>query len=124
MLWAVLVVACRSQSPQPGVPIKVVEQDAGKTIQVPSGGTMQVILNGNPTTGYVWEATSVDSSILNQVGKPSFTADSSAIGSGGKMTFSFQTIGSGQTVLQLIYHRPFESGQPALKTFEVTLVVK
>ena len=124
MLWAVLVVACRSQSPHPIMVVEVVEQDAGKTIQVPIGRTIRVILDGNPTTGYAWEATSVDASILNQVGKPSFTSDSSAIGSGGKMTFNFQTIGSGETVLRLIYHRSFERDQPPLKTFEVTLVVK
>ena len=107
------------KSPQP---IMVFEQDAGKTIQVPSGSTIHVILDGNPTTGYVWEATSVDASILSHVGN-SFTHDSSAIASVGKVTLSFQTTGSGQTVLQLTYHQRFESHQHSSKTFEVTLVV-
>ncbi len=97
--------------------------DAGKTIGLNVGDTLEVTLEGNPTTGYNWEATSLDTSILKQVGEPAFTPSSTAIGSGGQVTLRFEAVGSGQTTLHLDYHRSFEPGVAPLQTFEVTVQV-
>ena len=88
------------------------------------GDILEVMLKGNPTTGYMWEVASVDASILMQVGKTEFKADSKLLGAGGKIIMRFKAAGAGQTSLRLVYHRSFEKNVPPLKTFEVTIVVK
>jgi inhibitor of cysteine peptidase len=116
-----LAVACHVQAMEP---ITIVEQDAGKTIQAPSGSSFNVVLHGNPTTGFVWEVALMDGAILKQLGEPSFKPESGAMGAGGKVTLGFQVVGRGQTLLRLIYHRPFESNVAPLKTFEVSVVAE
>lgn len=97
--------------------------DSGKTVTLSVGDTLNVTLEGNPTTGYNWEAQSLDTTILKQVGQPTFTPTSSAIGSGGQITLSFEAAGKGQTTLNLIYHRSFETGVAPLHTYQVTVQV-
>ena len=97
--------------------------DAGKTVSLSVGDTLEVTLEGNPTTGYNWAATSLDTSILKQVGEPAFTPSSTAIGAGGQVTLRFEAVGSGQTTLQLDYHRSWETGVAPLQTYQVTVQV-
>jgi inhibitor of cysteine peptidase len=99
------------------------EEDAGSTAELRVGDMMDVVLDGNPTTGFSWETAAIDESVLKQLGEPGFEPHSSLIGSGGKFTFRFQAVASGQTLLRLVYHRPWESVPPE-KTFEVTVVVQ
>lgn len=100
------------------------EQDAGKTVQLRAGDKLSIVLDGNPTTGYQWEQDAGDLAILKPAGEPTFNADSSALGSGGKVTVPFQAAAPGQTTLKLIYHRAFEKSVPPIKTFEVNVVVQ
>lgn len=97
--------------------------DSGKTVTLSVGDTLKVTLEGNPTTGYNWEAQSLDTSMLKQVGEPAFTPTTSALGSGGQVTLSFDAVGKGQTTLNLIYHRSFETGVAPLHTYQVTVQV-
>ncbi|MGA7669215.1 MAG: protease inhibitor I42 family protein [Nitrolancea sp.] len=98
-------------------------KDAGKTISLSVGDTIEVALEGNPTTGYNWEAANLDTSILKQVGDVAYTPESSAVGAPGQVVLRFEAVGSGETALQLIYHRSFETGVAPLQTFEVTVQV-
>jgi inhibitor of cysteine peptidase len=125
LIVAAIISFCAEGSPiHAGEPITLVEQDAGKTIQAASGSTVNVVLNGNPTTGFTWEVAAVDASILRQLGEPSFTPKSHAMGSGGQVTLSFEVVGGGQTLLKLIYHRSFEKDVAPARTFEVSVVAK
>jgi len=105
-------------------PVNLSEEDAGRTAELRAGDRLEVVLNGNPTTGYRWGVASVDPAVLRQFGEPEFKPDTKAIGSGGKVILRFEAAAPGQTVLQLIYHRTWEKGIPPVKTFEVTVVVK
>jgi inhibitor of cysteine peptidase len=108
----------------PEAQARVSEEDAGSTVELRVGDTLEVMLDGNPTTGFSWETAAVDASVLKQLGEPGFQPDTSLIGSGGKFTFRFEAAGSGQTLLRLIYHRPWEKDVPPEKTFEVTVIVQ
>ena len=119
-----IVVACGSSGPS-GTSLFTLNEDGnGSTIAIDCGETFLIILEGNPTTGYTWEVETIDATILQQLGEADFTPDSDAIGSGGKLTFRFRAISSGQSPLKLIYHRPWEQDVPPLKTFELTIIVK
>jgi predicted secreted protein len=52
-----------------------------------------------------------------------YQPDSTAVGSGGVMTFLFYAVDTGETKIALVYHRPFKKDRPLLKTFDVTITV-
>lgn len=98
------------------------EKDNGRTITLGIDDPFEIELEGNPSTGYIWEAVSYDTLLVKQVGEAGFEHGSDAIGSGGKYTFRFQTVAAGQTKLVLFYHRKFEENKPPEKTFELKVV--
>jgi predicted secreted protein len=104
--------------------VKVTEADAGRTVDLKEGDVLEVVLEGNPTTGYNWGVESLEASILNQVGDPMFQPDTDLIGAGGKITFRFRASATGRTLLKLVYQRWWEKGVPPLDEFEVTVRVQ
>jgi predicted secreted protein len=103
--------------------VKIDESHAGGRVTLTDGDILEVVLEGNLTTGYGWETASVDPLVLEPVGEPVFQADSVLIGAGGKMIIKFRAAGPGQTDLKLHYRRPWEKDIAPLKTFETTVVV-
>jgi inhibitor of cysteine peptidase len=120
---AVLLLGGGFGTPQPAT-VNVSEQNAISNVQQQVGDRLVVTLDGNPTTGYSWEVASNDPAILRPIGEAQVTPDTSALGSGGKVTRQFEAVGAGQMPLKLIYHRPFETGVAPLKTFEMTVTVE
>jgi len=106
-----------------GESMKLSENDSGKTVEIRVGDELDVILPGNPTTGYVWEVSSLDSTVM-RLDKSDFFANDNAFGSGGIEIIKFQAIAAGTSVVRLIFHRSFEQNMPPLKTFEVTVIIK
>ena len=103
---------------------RISEADNGRAIELRVGDKLEVTLPGNPTTGFQWEVSDVDSLILTPIGDPEFEPSSNAVGSGGSITFRFEAIGTGQTNLKLIHHRPFVGDVPPTQTYEVTVIVR
>jgi len=98
-------------------------EDVGRQIELAVGEKMLVTLTSNPTTGYQWEVAEIDESVLAQLGTD-YDADSpQLVGSGGEETFTFEAVGTGETALQLIYHRSWEEDVPPVDAFSVTVVV-
>ena len=122
-LFTIIPIACSSSGPSGPSSITLIESNSGSTIEVSLGKTLEILLDGNPSTGYMWEVDSVDPAILQQAGELEFRPDSDAIGSGGKVIMRFTTLSVGQTTLRLVYHRPWEEDVPSLKTFEVFVIV-
>jgi len=98
--------------------------DAGSQVALRVGESCDVVLVGNPTTGFQWEVARLDTSIVKQVGDAAYEPASSAIGAGGHFTFHFRAVGLGQTPVQLVYRRSFEKNAPPAQTFEIQVVVK
>ena len=106
------------------VPVKLSEEDLGRTVEIGVGDILEVVLRGNPTTGYIWDVASPDKGILKQVGETEFEPARKARGSDGKIMMRFEAAEAGKTSLKVIYHRPFEKNKPPIKTFEVRVTVK
>jgi len=121
LLVTTLLAACATSSNQT---ITLTDADAGKTVELHTGDMLIIKLTGNPTTGYNWDVSKVDASILQAQGDVQFTPDSSAIGSGGTVVLTFLAASAGQTQLQLAYHRSWETDVVPLHTFGVTIVAK
>lgn len=121
-IFAVLLAIAVGVSPPP--PVQLTEMDSGETVKLNSGGTMEVKLKGNPTTGYTWTVAVVDLRILIQMGEAKFDPETNARGAGGTITIRFKAVAVGKTSLKLIYHRPFEKEKPPLKAFAVDVEVR
>ena len=106
------------------VSVKLSEKDLGTTVKMNVGDVFEVVLKGNPTTGYIWGVASPDKGILKQIGETKFEPDRNARGSGGNIILRFEAAKVGKISLRLIYHRPFEKNRPPIKTFEVKVTVK
>jgi len=115
-----LVLCCSASSVSP---IRLTEKDWGRTIELSVEGVLDVMLKGNPTTGYVWSSAFPDKGIIMQMGEAKFEPDKSARGSGGYIILRFKAAKAGEVLLKLIYHRPFEN-KPPNKTFEVKIIAK
>ena len=115
----ILAAGCSSHTMQ------LTSADQGKQITLNPGGKLVIRLDGNPTTGYTWEAVNLDSSFLQQVGGIDFNSSNpNLVGSGGQQTFTFQALKSGSTILTLVYHRPWESGVAPLQTYQIFVTIK
>jgi len=83
-----------------------------------------VVLDSNPTTGYMWQLTSVDQNILKHSGneyEPSPGAPE-LTGAGGQETWRFTPLAPGETTLKMQYVRSWEPNQPA-REFILTVTI-
>jgi inhibitor of cysteine peptidase len=101
---------------------KITARDVASTVQMKLGDTLEIALEGNPTTGYTWAVASKVAQ-LQQQGEWELKRDSNLIGAGGTIILRFKAVREGEATLQLIYHRVWEKGVPPVKTFEVKVVV-
>ena len=106
-----------------GESMKLSENDSGNTVEIRIDDELEVVLPANPTTGYIWEVDSLDSTVLRR-DKSVFLASDNALGSGGMEIIKLHAIAAGKSLVSLIFHRPFEQNMPPLKTFEVTVIIK
>ena len=124
LLISVLLSTAASACAASAVEHPLTAANANQTIEVNVGDTLVVELEGNPTTGFTWEAVELDQAVLEQVGEPEFTAQSDLLGAPGVIVLRFKANGPGQTLLKLVYRRPWEQDVPPEETYEVTIVVK
>lgn len=96
---------------------------AGTTVAIEMDSTLRIELEGNPTTGYEWEISAVDESVLRFEDRD-FDADSDAEGSGGIVTLEFVAVGAGATLLELIYRPSWEPPSDSHDRYAVTIRVE
>lgn len=85
----------------------------------PVGDHLVVELRATPSTGYHWQVTTIDTTILNQL-QETFLYDNTAdvAGSPGTSVFEFAIVGAGTTTLTLDYVQPgAPAGTPPAQTF-------
>ncbi len=124
LLLVALSMASACSPPQRARAVKLDVGDAGHRVELKTGQTLDISLEANPTTGYTWEAEGLDEHILQPVGEPEFKPQSNLIGAPGILALHFQAVGTGQTTLKLVYHRPWEKEVKPLETYSVEVVVR
>ena len=93
--------------------------DPGAAIQVSAGSRFAIELEGNPSTGYTWEA-HVDSHHLELLGQE-FEPYGFGIGVAGLEILSFRAVAAGETVIRCEYRRPWEQESRGEKQFRVAI---
>lgn len=101
------------------------QDDSGKTVIVKPGNTIEINLEGNPTTGYSWSA---DGDGLKVVGDPNgtYVMDEAApgmVGVGGTFTFTYEAATDGIYTITAEYARPWETDVEPAETFTLTVIV-
>jgi inhibitor of cysteine peptidase len=127
-LTAVSAAGCGGAANAGDGALKLTEADNGRTFTVKTGDTIEVVIAGNPTTGYEWTAVLDEASaaLLEQVGEPVYAAESTdqtLVGGGGTYTFTFKALKSGSADLRLAYARAWENVDP-IQTFTVAVTIE
>lgn len=107
ILLPLLLAAC-SEAPK-----RVTAQDALEPITIKRGQQLLVELSSNPTTGYAWAVTEMNTDILERQLSGTFTlgeGGEGSVGVGGTEVLAFLGKETGSTVLRIEYLRPFEAG--------------
>ncbi|MGE3301499.1 MAG: protease inhibitor I42 family protein [Hyphomonadaceae bacterium] len=108
-----------------GATIRVTAADAGKTIAAPVGATFSVALVGVPTAGYLWTATETPDFLVKvgESGGPTSAAQLQPGFAGGNHweVTAFRAVKAGRGVLRFAQGRPWETNQPPVDTFSVTI---
>lgn len=114
----------RQEQDRDGPLVEVTEEQNGGLVALSVRDKLRVVIDGNPTTGFLWEVEDLDGSLLRQIGEPSFKPYSDLTGSGGDFALTFEALKAGATRLRLIYHRPFEKGVPPGRVYEVLVDIQ
>jgi len=77
------------------------------TAPIRAGETFHIVLEANPSTGYSWHVTGVDTSIL-QPGDMEFRPTSELLGAPEQQIIPFTALRAGETAIDLVYKRPWE----------------
>ena len=117
-------VYCALTFPAHAEKISLKESAHQHIIKMKTGDNLEITLEGNPTTGYIWEKTEGDNTILSPQGDYKYVPAKPSVCSGGKFVFTFLGKAPGKTKLHVIYHRTFEKNVAPVKSFEVTVIVK
>jgi inhibitor of cysteine peptidase len=121
-LTAILLLATACSGPKS---VTLTSTNNGGTTEVQVGGQIIIELDGNPSTGYTWEAKDLDATLFKQVGDPIFSSSNPGlVGSAGTLTLTFNALKAGVSQLTMIYHRPWETGVDPIQTFTVKVTVK
>jgi len=102
--------------------------DSGSTIELAVGETLTVTLDSNPTTGFSWAlAANSDEAVLQEVDHEYVaddTGETPLAGAGGVENWTFKALEKGETTVSMEYGQPWEGGEKAAQTFELTVAVK
>jgi len=92
-------------SATPGtVQVDATTAERGIVTHLVEGGTLEVVVKGNPTTGYGWSMQATPEGALVPQGEPDFEPDGDAMGAGGTLTYTFAVKGTGGITLDAAYH--------------------
>ncbi len=107
------VMGCRKSEP-----IVLTQADNHGEVRVTQGAIVEVVLPGNPTTGYEWTVAHTEASLLPLVDS-SFEPSAARLGAGGQYRFHFKAVAAGEVNLELIHKRAWEA--EAAESFCVTV---
>ena len=103
--------------------------NTSRELAVEAGDLLMVTLCSNPTTGFEWSETAniSDTSILEQVSHEFISPQSDPPpppGTPGQEVWVFRALEEGTSTVYMEYSRPWQGGEEAVWTFELTVTVE
>jgi inhibitor of cysteine peptidase len=93
--------------------------DPAQPIHVRAGETFAIVLEGNPTTGYSWQA-DADPEHL-QLLDQTFEQEGKGIGAGGREVLRFRAVSAGEVDVACAYKRPWDAKARETRRFQVRI---
>jgi predicted secreted protein len=107
-----------------GAVVTATEADAGKTVRVPVGGTLELRLVASPGTGFGWQVERLEPAKLTEAAPTSFENPPPDVeGSPVRQIFRWKAAEPGIVELLLHYERPWER-KPPLETFSLRVHIE
>jgi predicted secreted protein len=103
LILFVLLGACSGQGA-----VTLTAADSGTEVDLESGGTLEVTLESNATTGYQWVIAEGSLDYLSLIEERYEEPDTDLVGAPGEQVFVFDVSGQGAGILRLEYVRPFD----------------
>jgi inhibitor of cysteine peptidase len=103
--------------------VRLRESDSGKSFNLRSGDQIEIVLAGNPTTGYVWQVKASKNGLIEKTDE-SYKSSGKLVGGGGEYTFKFRAKAKGDSDIKLIYSRPWEKRIEPAKIFAIKVMAK
>ncbi len=100
------------------------EEQNGGIVAMVVHDVVRIQIEGNPTTGFIWEPEKLDTHLLTQIGERKFTPNNHLKDGEGVFAFTFKALKPGVTHLRLIYHRSFEKDIPPVRIFDVVVDIQ
>ena len=132
LVWAMVAILLSLCACSPAIDVSYDDfmnlQHISQEVEVAVGDSFTVTLCSNPTTGFEWESPRItDQTVLEQVGHKfealEFT-DPPKEGAAGKEVWTFQALKEGESTVSMEYSRPWEEGEEATWTFNLTVTVR
>lgn len=123
LLWAFLIPACHAQS-APAPTRVITDADKGATVQMQAGDTLELRLQANPTTGYMWYICPQSTPLLKLIGQSQTQSTEPGVGRPVVQIFTFTARGSGDGVLLLHYVRSWEKHSTDEKQFSLHVTIQ
>jgi inhibitor of cysteine peptidase len=104
-------------------------QSISQETVAPIGGLLVVTLCSNPTTGYKWETAEISDQTVLEEKSHTFVspeADKAAprVGAAGQEVWTFKVLRAGTSTISIAYSQPWEGGDKAAWTYDLTVVVQ
>ena len=120
LLLSVIVIAAGCD---PGGTVSV-SLGGDEAISVREGQVLEIAIDSNPTTGYLWSLEGFSGmDVLASMGKYKYVRGSDRIGAGGKQIFSFKAAKKGDAKLIFEYSREWEKSQAPAKRYTAKVTV-
>jgi inhibitor of cysteine peptidase len=110
-----------NQSAQSAVVLR--SQDACPIV-LERNGTLELHLDGNPSTGYAWEITNGATSVLSSRGAPSQEGESGVPGAPAEYVYRFDATAPGTAQLALAFRQPWDQATAPAQTFSCEITVR
>ena len=118
----VVVGSCGADGGDSGDP-QAVSIESGSTAEVETGAWLELPLDSNPSTGYMWEVRDVsDPAVVRLVDDAYVGADTDRVGAAGTQVLTFETLAPGTAEVRLWYIRSFED--PPVPAEEASVTVR
>lgn len=99
------------------------QEDSGQAVTMGVGDVLQVVLRENRSTGYLWSVVTNDEAILKTDGEPDYVVESDAAGAGGEVTYAFQAVAPGTSMLRMVNAMQQDTAVEPAEVYELTVTV-
>lgn len=109
-------------APLTGNTVTATADDSGQEITVAAGDWLDVTLESNPSTGYLWVVSANDGAVLRLLPESGFTASGELPGAGGVQRFAFRALQPGAVDFKMGLYPP--GSEEAAEEFALTVTVE